>query len=95
MTLLAARQSWFDEALLGCILLLVVAVSLGLVRAMRGPALEDRLAAILLLGSGGVGLLMLLTLLFNSPALLDVALVLALLAAVVSAAMTRREVRRD
>jgi multicomponent Na+:H+ antiporter subunit F len=73
----------------------LITVGLGLVRALRGPAPEDRLAAILLLGTGGVAGLLLLSLLLSVPALFDVALLLALLAAVVSAAMTRREVRRD
>jgi len=82
-------------ALLGCLLVLLVTVGLGLVRAVRGPALEDRLAAVMLLGSGGVGGLFLLALLLSAPALFDVAFVLALLAAVMAAAMSRREVPRD
>lgn len=82
-------------ALLGCLLVLLVTVALGLVRAARGPALEDRLAAVLLLGSGGVGGLFLLALLLSAPALFDVAFVLALLAAVMAAAMSRRELPRD
>ncbi|MCB1799425.1 MAG: portal protein [Gammaproteobacteria bacterium] len=68
---------------------------LGLVRALQGPSLEDRLAAVLLLGTGGVAFLLLLAVLWSAPALLDVALLLALLAAVVAAAMTRQESRRD
>jgi multicomponent Na+:H+ antiporter subunit F len=63
-----------------------------LVRALRGPSLEDRLTSVLLLGSGGVGLLFLLSVLLQVPALIDVALVLALLAAVVTVALTRREI---
>ena len=66
-------------------------LTLGLARALQGPSLEDRLAAVLLLGTGGVTFLLLLALLWSSPALIDVALLLALLAAVVAAALTRRE----
>jgi multicomponent Na+:H+ antiporter subunit F len=91
----ASLSPMLQTALLGCLLILLATVALGLTRALRGPALEDRLAAILLLGSGGVGGLSLLALLLAAPALLDVALVLALLAAVVAAAMTRREVTSD
>ncbi|MCB1772423.1 MAG: multiple resistance and pH regulation protein F [Gammaproteobacteria bacterium] len=65
---------------------------LGLVRVMRGPTLADRLTSIQLLGTGGVGVLLLLSQLLRLPSLIDVALVLALLAAVIAAALTRREV---
>lgn len=92
---MAAMSPMLQATLLGCLLMLLVTVALGLLRALRGPALEDRLAAILLLGSGGVAGLLLLAPLLSAPALLDVALVLALLAAVAASAMTRREVTRD
>ena len=72
--------------------LLLLTLLLGLIRALRGPTLEDRLMSVLLLGSGGVATLLLLALLLAMPALLDVALLLALLGAVAAAAMTRRAV---
>jgi len=53
-----------------------------------GPEEGDRMLAIQLIGTTGVGVLMLLSRLLAQPALLDVALVLALLAAVASAAFT-------
>ncbi|RLW55364.1 MAG: hypothetical protein B6D69_03855 [gamma proteobacterium symbiont of Stewartia floridana] len=53
--------------------------------------MEDRLLSILLLGTGGVAVLLLLSVSMQLTALLDVGLVLVLLAAVVAAAMTRRE----
>ena len=81
-----------DSALLVALLVLVLTLVVGLLRALVGPTLEDRLSAALLLGTGGVAYLALLMLLLDMPALLDVALLLALLAAVVAAAMTRREV---
>lgn len=95
MSLLLPMDPIPGAVLLACLLALLVTVGLGLARALRGPALEDRLAAVLLLGSGGVGGLFLLALLLAAPSLFDVAFVLALLAAVAAAAMTRREVTRD
>jgi multicomponent Na+:H+ antiporter subunit F len=71
-------------------LLLVLSLLLGLVRVLKGSSLEDRLLSVLLLGSGGVGLLLLLSVSMQLTALVDVALVLALLAAVTAAALTRR-----
>jgi multicomponent Na+:H+ antiporter subunit F len=68
---------------------------MGLVRAMVGPSLQDRMLSVQLLGTGGVALLLLLSSLLAIPALIDVALVLALLAAVAAAALTRREIDDD
>jgi multicomponent Na+:H+ antiporter subunit F len=68
---------------------------MGLVRAMIGPSLQDRMLSVQLLGTGGVALLLLLSPLLAIPALIDVALVLALLAAVAAAALTRREIDDD
>ncbi len=76
-------------------LVLVLTLLIGLYRAVRGPSLEDRLTSVLLLGTGGVALLFILATLLETSALIDVALLLALLAAVLSAAMTRQEVGRD
>jgi len=61
-------------------------VALGLVRILRGPAREDRMMAAQLLGTGGIAALLLLAAATKSPAVVDVALVLALLAAFASAA---------
>jgi multicomponent Na+:H+ antiporter subunit F len=76
-------------------LLLVLSLLLGLVRVLKGASLEDRLLSVLLLGSGGVGILLLLSLSMQLTALIDVALVLALLAAVTAAALTRRGNEHD
>ncbi|HPQ23882.1 MAG TPA: monovalent cation/H+ antiporter complex subunit F [Gammaproteobacteria bacterium] len=88
-------NSLTGSAITICVLALLVTLMLGLVRALQGPSLEDRLAAVLLLGTGGVAFLLLLAVLWSAPALIDVALLLALLAAVVAAAMTRQEGRSD
>jgi len=60
-------------------------VALGLVRILRGPAEADRMMATLLLGSGGIAALLLAGA-ARVPAMVDVALTLALLAAFASVA---------
>ncbi len=84
-----------SHILLPTLLLLLLTLAAGLVRALRGPTLQDRMLAVQLLGTGGVALLLTMAVLLQSTALLDVALVLALLAAVAVAALTRREVGHD
>ena len=74
---------------------LLLSLAGGLLRALRGPALEDRMLSVLLLGTGGTGMLLLLAFIFERAALVDVALVLALLAAMTAAALTRREAGDD
>ena len=69
-------------------LLLLATLLLGLVRVFRGPSTGDRMMAAQLMGTTGVGLLLLLQPVLGIPALVDVALVLALLAAVAVAALT-------
>jgi len=61
-----------------------------LVRAARGPTAADRMLAALLFGSTGVGVLLLLGYAQNKPALVDAALILALLAAIAGVAFARR-----
>lgn len=84
-----------ESLLLISLLLLMLTLVAGLVRALRGPGLEDRMLSVLLVGTGGVAILMLLSLVLDMPALRDVALLLALLAAVAASALTRREVKHD
>ena len=84
-----------DMLLLTAVVLLLVTLITGLVRALIGPSLQDRMLSIQLLGTGGVALLILLGLLLKIEALVDTALVLALLAAVAAAALTRRETPHD
>jgi multicomponent Na+:H+ antiporter subunit F len=64
----------------------LVMVALGLIRALRGPSNADRIMAAQLLGTGGVAALLLLAEATDAPAAVDVALILALLAAFVSVA---------
>lgn len=82
----------FSNSILIATLLLLITQMFGLLRAILGPSLQDRMLSVQLLGTGGVALLLLLATLLSAPALIDVALVLALLAAVAAAALTRRGV---
>jgi multicomponent Na+:H+ antiporter subunit F len=71
-------------------LFLMFSLFLGLLQVMRGPGSGDRILATQLVGTAGVGLLLLLSLLLEQPGLIDVALVLGLLSAVAAAAFTAR-----
>ncbi len=61
-------------------------VALGMVRIFRGPTRADRMMAAQLLGTGGIAALLLRSDVTDTPAVIDVALVLALLAAFASVA---------
>ena len=69
---------------------LLLTMLLGLWRVVKGPALLDRLLAVQLFGSTGVALCLVLAQALNQPALRDVALVLAVLAAAAPAALVQR-----
>lgn len=73
--------------LLAAILLLSIAA--GLWRVLRGPTRADRLLAVQLFGTTGAAILLLLAEGQEQPALIDAALVLAVLAAVISAALVQ------
>jgi multicomponent Na+:H+ antiporter subunit F len=70
---------------------LMLSLFLGLLRVLLGPGAGDRMLAIQLIGSAGAGMLLLLNVLLEQPALIDVALLLALLAAVAAAAFTGQQ----
>ena len=74
-----------------CLAGLMLSLLLGLIRVLRGPEAGDRMMAAQLIGTTGVGILLLLSLLFKQPALSDVALILALLAAVAAAAFSAKQ----
>ncbi|MDQ9171615.1 monovalent cation/H+ antiporter complex subunit F [Oxalobacteraceae bacterium R-40] len=61
-----------------------------LVRVVRGPTSADRLLAALLFGTTGVAILLLLAYSNGQSALIDVALIFALLAAITGAAFAQR-----
>ena len=79
------------NALLILDVILGINLALSLLAMLRQPTSSDRILSAQLLGTNGVGLLLLLSLSQDQAGLLDVALVLALLAAVVVIAFTRRE----
>lgn len=85
----------YTSVLLIALNVLLLALFTGLARALMGPTLEDRFSALLLLGSSGIGILFILALLFQLPALYDVALIVALLAVVMTVALTRRHKTND
>lgn len=69
--------------------LLLLSVFAGMWRVLRGPTRADRLLAVQLFGTTGTAILLILAEHQNQPALRDAALVLALLAAVLSAALVQ------
>jgi len=85
-----------SELLLLSAIGLMLSLFLGLLRVLLGPGAGDRMLATQLIGTAGVGILLPLSLLLDQPALIDVALLLALLAAVATAAFTgQQEARHD
>ena len=78
--------------LLAAVLLLSIAA--GLWRVLKGPTRADRMLAVQLFGTTGAAILLLLAQGEDQPALIEAALVLAVLAAVVSAALVQLLRRR-
>ena len=74
-------------AIAGLLLLLLLA---GMVRVLRGPTDADRMVTAQLFGTTAVAVLLLLSVAFDAPAMIDVALVTALLAVVAAVAFVRR-----
>ncbi len=64
------------------IALLLASILAGMVRVLRGPAPAERMMAAQLFGTAAVAILLILSRMMAMPALLDVAMVFALLAAV-------------
>ncbi len=73
----------------GYALLILLTVAAGMTRVWRGTSRADQMQAALLFGTAGVAILLLLAFALDRPALVDVALVFALLAVIVSAAFVR------
>jgi multicomponent Na+:H+ antiporter subunit F len=69
---------------------LLLNILAGLVRVFRGPTPADRMLAAQLFGTTGVAILLVLAESQQQPALRDVALVFALLAAVLAVAFVKR-----
>jgi multicomponent Na+:H+ antiporter subunit F len=78
-----------SEFLLGAAFLVILMVAVGLARVLRGPGAADRVMAVQLLGTGGIAALLLIGTAAGEPAVVDVALTLALLAAFASIAFVK------
>lgn len=77
--------------LVGSAFALLLTLSAGFVRVLVGPTPSDRMMAAQLIGTTGIATLLVLGQLIQVPALVDVALIFALLAAVAVSAFTRRQ----
>lgn len=84
-----------NDIALAVALFLLGNLVLTLLAAARGPTAADRMLMALLFGSIGTGILVLLAEAMNMPALVDVALVLALLAAIGGVAFAKRAWQGD
>lgn len=82
------------ELYLGVAAFLLLNIVTGLIRVLRGPTPADRMLAALLFGTTGVAILLLLSQALAAPAIVDVALVLALLAAVTAVVFVLRAWQR-
>jgi multicomponent Na+:H+ antiporter subunit F len=71
-------------------LILLLTAGAGMIRILRGPTAGDRMLSAQLFGTTGVAILLLLDAAMTEPALVDVALVFALLAAVATVAFVRQ-----
>jgi len=83
------------EFLLAAAGFVLATVAVGLVRILRGPGDADRIMAAQLLGTGGIAALLLLADATGVPAAVDVALILAVLAAFVSVAFVKGTARSE
>ena len=83
------------EFLLAAAGFVLAMVAVGLVRILRGPGDADRIMAAQLLGTGGIAALLLLADATGVPAAVDVALILAVLAAFVSVAFVKGAARSE
>lgn len=77
------------ELALAAALVVLGTVVLGLFRVLRGSRAADSIMAVQLCGTGGVAVLLLLSAVIDEPAIVDVALSLALLSAFASVAFIK------
>lgn len=71
-------------------LLLLFAIGAGMFRILAGPTAADRMLSAQLFATCGVAIVLLLSKGLNQPALLDIALVFALLAVLATTTFVRR-----
>lgn len=70
----------FDILAYSSLLIVLLGILFIFIRLIKGPSLADRIVALDLLTAAGIGFISIISLLFNKPVLLDVAIILALLA---------------
>jgi multicomponent Na+:H+ antiporter subunit F len=78
-----------DDVYLVVAIFVLAMVTVGLLRIVRGPTAADRMMAAQLLGTGGVAVLLLFSAATTNQSIVDVALLLALLAAFATVAFVR------
>jgi multicomponent Na+:H+ antiporter subunit F len=83
------------EFLIAAALFVLAMVALGFVRILRGPGDADRMMAAQLIGTGGIGALLLVGAATGVGPVVDVALTLALLAAFASIAFFKSAAAAD
>lgn len=69
--------------------ILMLTIAMGMCRVLRGPTRADRLLALQMFGTTGTAVMLILAQEQGLPSLRDAALVLALLAAIISAALVQ------
>ena len=79
------------EFLFGAAAFILGMVALGLVRVLRGPTDADRIMAVQLLGTGGIAAVLLIGAASGESATVDVALIMALLAAFAAFAFVKAQ----
>jgi multicomponent Na+:H+ antiporter subunit F len=82
-----------SELLLIQATVVLLAVAASLIRILLGPRPADRMMGAQLAGTGGIAVLMLLSAATGTSAVIDVALVLALLAAFATVAFVKSQTR--
>ena len=88
------RRRRVAELYAGVAAFLLLNILFGLIRVLRGPTPADRMLAAQLFGTTGVAILLLLSQALAVPAIVDVALVLALLGAVAAVVFVLRAWQR-
>lgn len=89
------NDALINTLILGVAIVLMASIAVGLVRVAIGPTPSDRMMAAQLMGTSGIGVTLLLAPIVEVPALVDVALIFALLAAVAVTAFTRRRITEN
>ncbi|MEZ5536267.1 MAG: MrpF/PhaF family protein [Thiolinea sp.] len=80
-----------EHFLLVAAVLLALSLLVGLLTILWRASVTDRLLAAQLIGTVGIGVLLVLSVLLAQPALVDAALILAMLAVLVTAVFTHKQ----